>query len=409
MPTQHSHVMGGSTATQRRHCAGSYYWEQQAPEPPASEFADRGSMLHAAMQLLITADPGSMRKAEPVLKELIGQDLGFEGHEVTQELVDTKLRPALKAWFEIVKKWGINDWFIEQRVSLEAVIPGAFGTADILAKDAQNRLHALDWKFGDGYAVEVKANDGAAFYTAAALYDDDEEIAKFCENITGIVFHIVQPRKGSDAVYDSWETDEKWIDRWLDQTVASMQLARLPDPPTKPGSWCKWCRAKPICPSYDTMASEALGKEPKALDATSLADALKKARLLKSWITEVFKLAQRELEGGAALPGYKLVNKLPRRQWVDSEEAEKRMRAARLLVAQMYHKTLISPTQLEKVKPNLYRRMSDDYVTLKSSGLTVVDDTDSRPAVSGSVELLANALPQRPSENETATRTGTDQ
>lgn len=406
---QHSHILGGSIATQRRNCSGSYYYEQKSPKQPASEFADRGSMLHAAIQLILINQPKTMRRAEPLLLETIGQNFDFEDQEVTQELVDTKLRPAMKAWFEISKKWKFTDWSIEQRVSLEAVIPGAFGTADILAKDKQNRLHVLDWKFGDGVAVDAEANDSEAFYAAAALYDEDEEIALFCENITGIVFHIVQPRRGSEKVYSSWETDEAWIDKWLDQTVQSMKQALLPDPPTKPGSWCKWCRAKPICPAYDTMASEALSKTPKTLDATELAHALKQARLLKAWITEVFQLAQRELEGGAALPGYKLVNKLPRRQWIDVKNAQKRLRAARLLVGQMYHKTLISPAQLEKVKPNLYRRMANEYVTMKSSGLTVVEDTDSRPAVSGSVELLANALPQRPNESETAIRTGIDQ
>ena len=168
--SEHSNVMGGSTAAQRRNCPGSFSLEAEMPKGPESEFAKRGSMLHACMELLITADPENIEAAEPLMQELIGQDMGFgDEFQVTQELVDTKLRPALAAWFEIVAEYGIDDWFIEQRVSLEAVVPGAFGTADILAKDTSNRLHSLDWKFGDGVPVPVEANDGGEPSSAEGL------------------------------------------------------------------------------------------------------------------------------------------------------------------------------------------------------------------------------------------------
>ncbi len=131
---EHSHVMGGSTAKRRINCPGSLKAEHASPEQATSEFAIRGSMLHAAMELLLTADPENIADAEPLLKELITQDLGFgEEYEITQELVDDKLRPALEAWFTVRDKYELDDWFIEQRVSLESVVPGAFGTSDLLA------------------------------------------------------------------------------------------------------------------------------------------------------------------------------------------------------------------------------------------------------------------------------------
>jgi hypothetical protein len=388
--------MGGSTAAQRRHCPGSYSLEATMPKQPASEFAARGSMLHAAMELLIVADPANVKEAEPLFAELIGQDMGFDGHEITQELVDDKLRPALEAWFEIVAEWGIDDWFIEQRVSLEAVVPGAFGTADIIAKDTKGRLHDLDWKFGDGVPVAVEENDGSAFYTVAALYDEDEEMKEFCANVSGIVFHIVQPRVGAEAVYQTWETTEEWLEAWLNQTVSSITAAQQPDPPIKPGPWCKWCDAKPICPAHKKLASEALGgKKPDAMTTVELADAMTKAELLKGWIADVFKLALHEMEQGAAVPGFKLVNKQPRRKWTDEKLAESTLKKRKVKVAVMYKRTLLTPAQMEKAIPKLYGEVLSDLVVLKSSGLTVVPDSDKRAAVASSMELLANAIPEQ--------------
>jgi hypothetical protein len=349
-------------------------------------------MLHAAMEMLIVADPDSVKAAEPLLADLIGQDLGYDGHEITQDLVDTKLRPALAAWLEICETYGIDDWFIEEKVSLEALVPGAFGTPDVIAKDREGRFHDLDWKFGDGYEVEVVANDAAAFYTACVKYSDDPELKAFFGEPTGYVFHIVQPRVGGESVYKSWETTDEWLEKWLDQTIEAADAAQQKNPPVKAGKWCKWCRAKPICPAHARMADEALSKEPDAMTSVELADALRKAELLKSWIADVFRLAQAELERGAAVPGWKLVQKMPRRTWRDPAAAEAAMRKARIKVGDIYKKTLLSPTQLQKLKPKLYDKLQSDLVVLHSSGVTVVHDTDKREALSSGMDLLAHAM-----------------
>lgn len=391
--SEHSNIMGGSTAAQRINCPGSYQLELEQPKGPPSEFADRGSMLHAAMELLVTADPESIKDAEPLFAEMIGQDFGFEGHEVTQELVDTKLRPALDAWFAVLDEYDLEDWFIEQRVSLETVVKGAFGTTDILAKDTKKRLHVLDWKFGDGVVVPVKGNYGLGFYAGAALYDEDEELIEFCDDITGVVLHIVQPRVGSEQALYTWETTEQWIEALVDQAGEAMQKAMSEKPPLKTGPWCRWCAAKPVCPAQNNLASEALGKQPESMSGIELAEALKKADILKSWIASVYDLAQRELESGAAVPGYKLVQKQPRRQWVDATAAEKAMRKAKIKVGDMFKKSLISPTQLQELNKEVYSSLQSDHVIMHSSGLTVVDDSDKREAVTSSMDLLANALP----------------
>lgn len=405
---EHSNVMGGSSAYQRINCPGSYQLEQDMPKQPESEFATRGSMLHAAMELLITADPADLKAAEPLFEELIGQDLGFgEDHEITQELIETKLRPAMAAWFLIRKRYGLEDWFIEQRVSLQTIVPGAFGTADIIAIDIAGRLHIIDWKFGDGVPVPVEGNYGLGFYAGGALYDEDPELIEFCENINGVVLSIVQPRVGTDEadVLDSWEASEDWVEELVTLAANAIDQAMKPDAPTKTGDWCRWCRAKTVCPAFNAIASQAISKEPQSMTSVELAAALKMATQLKPWIADVWKLAQHEMEQGATVPGFKLVNKRPRRVWAEADKVEAICKKKRIKVGDMYKRELLSPAQMETKNKKVYSTALSEYAVMHSSGLTVVEESDKRVAVTSSMDLLANALPnqetgKRKQENE---------
>jgi len=396
MNLEHSHIMGGSTAKRRINCPGSLALEKAAPEQAPSEYAARGSMLHAGMELLLTADPQNMEDAEPLLAELIGQDLGFgEDNEITQELVDNKLRPALDAWFEVRDSFDLDDWFIEQRVSMESVVPGSFGTTDILAKDKYAYLHVLDWKFGDGVAVEVEGNEGLGFYAASAMYDEDPELQEFCKDIDGVYLHIVQPRTGSAQVLHTWKTDVAWIDKLVDQIEAATKAATADDAPLKVGDWCQFCRARMTCPARQAMASQALSVAPKGMTSVDLGAAMTQAQQLKSWISEVVKFAQEQAEAGAVIPGFKLVTKRPTRVWGDEKAAEKVFRDAKIPVAKFTNKKLISPTQAQKLDKKLYDTKLSDIVAMHSSGLTLVQDSDKRQAVTSSIELLAAALPEQ--------------
>lgn len=402
---EHSHVMGGSTAERRINCPGSLHLEKAVPDKESSEFAERGSMLHAAMELLLTADPQDAYELDKMLHELKGQNLGFDGHEITHELIVEKIKPAWGAWCNLLVDYDLQDWFIEQRVSLEVVVPGAFGTADILAKDGLGRLHVIDWKFGDGIVVPAKENMALLFYAAAALYDESPELVEFTDNIhEEIGLHIIQPRIGQDTVLDSWIVHESIVEKLVDMAAAAIDKAAHDDPPLKPGKWCGFCKARPMCPAQTALATDALSKSPESLSGIELAHAMQMADQLQGWIKEVYRLAQNELEQGASIPGYKLVNKLPRRVWTDPKEAEKRLRASTHKVADIFTKTLISPTQAEKLDARLYNRKLHDIVSMHSSGVTIAPDSDRRQAVVSSAQLLANALPKQKQKQETGNR-----
>jgi RecB family exonuclease len=400
--SDHSHVMGGSSATKRINCPASYQLEAAMPEgTESSSYADRGSMLHAAMELLLTADPANADALDATLQDLLGQDLGFAGHEITQELVDTKILPAWNAWCHVRDTYDLVDWFIEQRVSLEAIIDGAFGTADLIASDRHGRLHVLDWKFGDGVIVPAEGNQGMLFYAGAALNDMDPEMREFIEEIGDannmdpipVVIHIVQPRAGAkpEEVLQTWETNEDTVDKFITLAAEAIDKARSSNPQPKPGDWCRWCRAQPTCPAYDQLVDYATSTSPKTMSAHELSEAIRAAKLLTDWCRKVLALGQQELEGGAAIPGYKLVPKRPQRVWVNAEVAEEVLRKKRCKVGEMYKRTLMSPAQFEKSRGDVYAKIAKDHVVSVSSGVTMVEDTDPRPAIVGEGQLLAEA------------------
>ena len=49
----HSSIVGGSTASRVINCPGSVALVQKMPPKPSSEFADRGTLLHDAISLIL--------------------------------------------------------------------------------------------------------------------------------------------------------------------------------------------------------------------------------------------------------------------------------------------------------------------------------------------------------------------
>jgi len=57
---------------------------------------------------------------------------------------------------------------VETRVGFGDLLPNVFGSTDLIGRIGK-RAVVLDWKFGDGVAVEVEDNPQLLFYAAAAM------------------------------------------------------------------------------------------------------------------------------------------------------------------------------------------------------------------------------------------------
>jgi hypothetical protein len=370
---QHSTIVGGSTAKRVINCPGSVALVAQMPPKPSSVYADTGTLLHNVI-------------ADVLDGKATAQDfLGAVHADVTldQDLIDSKLTPALAALNEIDPDRQM-EYETEVVVGFGDLLPGVFGSADIVGRIGDT-AYIVDWKFGDGVAVDVEENPQLMFYAAAAMRTPAAQWA--FEGATKVELVIVQP-----PYVKRWETTPRRIQLFEKELMQAVKLAQRPDAPLAQGEWCRWCAAKAVCPIMTGAADRALVSALKGVDVASVSDHLKMADQLEGWIKEVRALAMQTLEAGLPVPGYKLVPKRAMRQWMDEGKALDAMCELGLDVKELTETKLLSPAQAEKVLKKHKLALPADHVVAVSSGNTLAPEDDPRPAVLHSGQQLAAAL-----------------
>ena len=359
---QHSNIVGGSTAKRVINCPGSVALVAQMPPKPSSVYADTGTLLHNVIANVLDG-------------KATAQDfLGAAHADVTldQDLIDNKLMPALTALNEIDPDKQM-EYETEVVVGFGDLLPDVFGSADIVGRIGDT-AYIVDWKFGDGVAVDVEENPQLMFYAAAAMRTPVAQWA--FEGATKVELVIVQP-----PYVKRWETTPRRIQLFEKELMQAVKVAQRPDAPLAQGEWCRWCAAKAVCPIMTGAADRALVSALKGVDVASVSDHLKMADQLEGWIKEVRALAMQTLEAGLPVPGYKLVPKRAMRQWMDEGKALDAMCDLGLDVKELTETKLLSPAQAEKVLKKHKLALPADHVVAVSSGNTLAPEDDPRPAV----------------------------
>lgn len=369
---EHSNVVGGSTANRVINCPASVKLVQQMPPKPSSEHADRGTLLHNVIAELLEFDKTP--------EQCIGT--AYKDQTLTQELIDEKIIPALQALDEIDPEKQM-EYMVETRVSFGDFLPGVFGSTDLLGRKG-TRAVVLDWKFGDGVSVDAVENPQLMFYAAAAMRTPAASwVFEGAEEIECI---IVQP-----PAIRRWVTTPARIKEFEQELLYAVRLSSWPEPPMQEGDHCRWCAAKPICPRMNGAVERALKAKLIEMPAQQIAAQLRQADMIESYITDLRSLAFEMLQNGVDVPGYKLVAKQARRQWVDAAKIEAWVDAKGIKDA--YEPvTIKSPAQLEKVLKKAKIDFPADMVTSVSSGDTLAPESDPRPAVLQIGKQLVAAL-----------------
>ena len=372
--TKHSNVVGGSTAKRVIGCPGSVALCAKMPPKPSSKYADEGTLLHSVMDKIL---------ADGVTPEsLIGMQ--YESITLTQELLDEKVYPALKALDEIDPNKEM-EYATETKVGFGDFLPGVFGSTDLLGRIGK-RAFILDWKFGSGVPVPADDNPQLMFYAAAAMRTPEVQwVFDECDEIECI---IVQPPS-----VKRWVTTTKRIKAFEQELAMAVKISQMPDAPLNAGEHCRWCAAKPTCPKMTGMADRALHAQLDVLNVAQISEYLKKADMLEQWIADVRGLAHQVLDAGKPVPGFKLVAKRAIRQWaVDDETVKIELNKAGLLPAETVVEKVISPAQAEKELKKHNCKLPQDLVVAVSSGSTLVEESDPRPAVLQIGQQLTAAL-----------------
>jgi hypothetical protein len=368
---QHSKIVGGSTAKRVIACPGSVALVDTVPPKPSSSYADEGTLLHDTIASILERDldPYSMvgtKYADSVL---------------TEALVDDKLIPALRALDEIDPK-GEMEYAVESRVGFGDFLPDVFGSTDLLGR-LGDRAIVLDWKFGDGVAVEVEENSQLLFYAAAAKRTAETSWA--FKDAKEVELIIVQPPH-----VKRWVTDIARVDAFEKELAAAVKIAKRPDAPLASGDHCKWCAAKPVCPVMTGAVDRALKAKLEALPVEQIAHYLEQAPLIEGFIKDLQQLAHGLLEEGQKVPGWKLVNKRATRQWTNEDKAVAFLTSAG--VEAWAEPKPLSPAQAEKVLKKAKIELPADLIVAVSSGSTLAPENDPRPAVVQVAHVLRRAL-----------------
>jgi len=358
----HSNIVGGSTAKRVMNCPGSVALVQKMPPQPSNKYADEGTLLHNVIAEIVMSD----KKPEEFLHTK------YNDQVLTLDLIDNKLVPALAA-LDVIDPNKEMEIEAETRVGFGDLLPDVFGSTDLIGRIGK-RAVVLDWKFGDGVAVEVEDNPQLMFYAAAAMRTEETKWA--FDGVEEIECVIVQPPQ-----VKRWVTTPARIAQFEKDLVKAVKLAQQPNAELKIGDHCRWCAAKPICPQMTGAVDRALKTSIDGLDAPTISAYLKNADMLEQWITDLRALALQMLDSGARLPDYKLVAKRAIRQWTDEDKAKVALFAYGLTESEVMETSIISPAKAEKALKKRKQALPDDLVVAISSGNTLASADDPRPEV----------------------------
>lgn len=376
-------LLSPSSAARWMRCPASVVVTRDMPED-SSPYAIEGTCAHRLAELLLN-----------------GAD-GFPADEAAEVIAagvdpDSLVEPV-RVYVDYVRSLGSE---IVTEVSLDISLitkePEARGTSDAVVF-SEGVLHVCDLKYGKGEPVSADGNPQLAIYAGAALAAFD-----FLGEIREVCMHIVQPRLNSISV---WRVSVDELMAFLaDVTRAGAQCLRLldanRDPDTVPAEFfqpcakaCRFCRYRGKCTALAKYALSVAGLDLPAplkasLDVQQLAYILDRIGLIKSWMDEVKAAAHAALMEGREVPGYKLVEgRAGSREWTDESKADKLLKAWKVPADFRYVKSLISPTQAEKLLKlkTLTAEQWDElcgYVSREPGKPTVVPASDKRPAISG--------------------------
>lgn len=264
----------------------------------------------------------------------------------------------------------------EIRLDLTAWIPEGFGTADCLIV-ADGTLYVIDFKYGKGVLVEAEGNKQMMIYALGAL-----GWADLLYQIDTVRMTIIQPRINNISTADITAAE---LRMWGAEVLAPIaQIAYEGLGEFKPSEdACRFCRANGSCKAqadyFVSLFDE--NEDDGRLDPAAAGEILKRAAGMKDWLDRLEEAVKNACLAGSTVPGWKLVEGRTKRRYTDEAEIEKRLRAKKYKVSEIYEKKLLGITKMEKL---LGRKKMDeligDLIEKPQGAPTLVPESDKRPA-----------------------------
>lgn len=375
---------GASNSKRRMACPGSLKAEERFPDE-SSPFAELGTAAHEL--------------GEHCLENNIEDVALCIGGSFNDHIVDDNMATAVQTYVNFVRATEAEEapalLRLEQRFSLEDLDPPMpmFGTSDctIYGKETGN-LWIIDYKHGQGVAVDVEDNAQLKYYALGAVLKIGNK-APINQVHTAIVQPRASHRDGSIRTYSY--TKDEILDFGTD-LIDAAHAALAPDAPLIAGDHCKFCKAAGVCSALRgnalAVAQDEFGviKSVDDLTPEEIGAYMDKLPLVEEWIKSLRRHAHTMLEAGTSVPGFKLVEKRPTRRWKNEDELLEWAASQNLEDEEIFDKKIKSPAQIEKVVGK--KNVPSDLIMSVSTGLSMVPDTDRRPpaALLASDEFTVN-------------------
>ena len=242
------------------------------------------------------------------------------GTEIHEKLADAFQRreapkdPLLLRAYNRAKQYLLSVEGIEEKVqllddNLEVV---TFGTADLYGK-GENGLVLVDFKSGSQPASSYYHQMAA--YALMLMEQEDEE------SCTAVIIPVDDEENEAFAIDFTRESAAEVVWPLIDRVKAKAENPRE-------NQFCNWCKRRSECPVWTLPAAEAIAPVREKLLFTqedaltrpeAYMDAFKKLEgIFEDWgIKDALKL---KLEGGIAVPGWKLQNRKGSQSVNDVEE-----------------------------------------------------------------------------------------
>jgi hypothetical protein len=226
--------------------------------------------------------------------------------------------------------------------------------------------------------VSAENNNALLYYAAGAMLSHPQ-----FNNDLPTVLAVIQPT--FEEGNSEWVVTSPDLLDFIQEVKDALARANTPSAQPCKGSWCKFCPAKVTCPAMTNMARELharIGQKPNTFGGDELAHLLTLAADLDPWIKELRATAQYAAEQGTTVPGYKLVKKKVNRSWGEPATLLARLKSMRIPLRDSHNHILKSPAQLEKLLQSKGKTLDfKQYLsTTTSTGISLVPDTDKRPA-----------------------------
>lgn len=305
-------LLSASGAELWLNCPASAVANEQYPDE-GSEYAQEGTIAHEVAQVFAEAcrDRSGYADLAAQLDELRAK----WGDAITGEMIECAEGYASYV-VEHVSRTAVI--LLEQRLDFSQWVPEGFGTGDCVIID-NGVLTIIDYKYGQGVAVEAEGNPQMMLYALGAI-NDYGCVYEF----DTVRMSIYQPRinnisEASMSVDDLMDWAETVVQPRAKEAFSG-QARYCAGPHCR-----KFCKHAGRCQALTEYCSDFVETHGLRVAVPHLTDdqyleIVQMEPLIKMWLDRTFRAATDQILGGEKIPGLKVVEGRSLRKWGDEDK-----------------------------------------------------------------------------------------